>query len=284
MSKAADKLYVSQPAISKQIALLEGELGIQLFHRKPQGVIPTDSGKMFEELFLNIQRQLRETLEAAKGKQNSISGHYYLGCLDGWDISGFCPELFARLEQKYPHVQLHLTGYDIDRVRNALKRGEADGILTTANLFENDGEIAVESVAKVQAMLLFSARHRLVGKPDLRFADFREEPFYITSPQGMNKGVEDLISVCKGEGFMPRIEYARTLSAVYMKLHTGKGAFFVNDWILSKQNPAFCTLSLGFKREIGLVSLKGQKTQVQRLIHEEILQFFQERAHHSFYH
>lgn len=278
ISRAADKLYISQPAVSKQITLLETELEVQLFERKPQGVAPTDSGRMFEELFLSVKKQIRETIEAARNIQSGLRGHYYLGCLDGWDISGFCPELFAHVEQKYPNVHLHLTGYDIDRVKNALRKGEADGILTTANLFEGIPGIRVESVAEVRAVLLFSARHRLAGKEDLRFSDFQDEPFYITAPQGMKKGVDDLIDVCKKEGFMPRIEYAPTLSAVYMKLHSGKGAFLVNEWILSRHNPAFCTLPLDFGRGIGLVSLENHRTKMHQIIQDEILQFFRGRV------
>ncbi len=278
VSRAADKLYISQPAVSKQITLLEAELKVRLFERKPQGVAPTESGRMFEELFLSIGRQIRETVEAARSIQNGLRGHYYLGCLDGWDISGFCPELFAYVEQKYPHVHLHLTGYDIDRVKDALKKGEADGILTTANLFEGISGLRVESVAEVCAVLLFSARHRLAGKEGLRFLDFRDEPFYITAPQGMKKGVDDLVAVCKREGFMPRIEYAPTLSAAYMKLHSAKGAFLVNEWILSKHNPAFCTLPLDFGRSIGLVSLENHRGKIQEAVKGEILQFFRNRA------
>lgn len=278
VSRAADKLFISQPAVSKQITLLETELEVQLFERKPQGVVPTDSGRMFEELFLNVKRQIRETIEAARNSQNSLRGHYYLGCLDGWDISSFCPELFAHVEQKFPNVHLHLTGYDIDRVKSALRKGEADGILTTANLFEGILGIRTESVAEVRAVLLFSARHRLAGKENLRFSDFQDEPFYITAPQGMKRGVDDLITICKKEGFMPRIEYAPTLSAVYMKLHSGKGAFLVNEWILSRNNPAFCTLSLDFGRSIGLVSLESCKTELHQLVQEEILHFFRSRT------
>lgn len=50
-SKAAAALFVSQPAVSKQVSLLEEELGLTLFDRTRQGVFLTEAGRLFSELF-----------------------------------------------------------------------------------------------------------------------------------------------------------------------------------------------------------------------------------------
>lgn len=72
---AAKALYISQPALSKQIALLEQEVGVPLFERQARGVILTSAGRQFEKDLKNILKEL----EAAK-KNAALAGKAKSSC------------------------------------------------------------------------------------------------------------------------------------------------------------------------------------------------------------
>ena len=114
ISKASEALFVSQPAVSKQIALLESELGCKLFERHTRGLQLTAAGKAFESLFLEFQLRLKETVEAAKASESTLSGSYVLGYLEGWLLPDFFQDLSAMFSEKYPLVEFDTSTCSID--------------------------------------------------------------------------------------------------------------------------------------------------------------------------
>ena len=121
ISKAAELLFVSQPAVSKQLSLLEEDLEVPLFQRKSQGLEITDAGRAFERLFSDFQLRFKETLSAVRSSRGELHGNFHLGCMEGWDLATFYPGLHAVLEHKYPDIQLHLSGYNHDQMLYALR-------------------------------------------------------------------------------------------------------------------------------------------------------------------
>lgn len=223
ISKAAEILFVSPPAVSRQLSVLEDELGAPLFDRRNRGIEITEAGLAFENLFSNFQMRFKETLRAIHNRDKQLSGNYYLGCLEGWDLSSFYPDIHVILKQKYPEIQLHLDGYNLDQMLYALRRGEVDGVIAITSLFDCYNDILTQHLTQINGLLLFSVRHQLAQKENLKLSDFRSSTFYVTAPQGMKIATIDLISICKSSGFIPKLEYLPTLSAAYMKLQSEEG-------------------------------------------------------------
>ena len=256
ISKASEALFVSQPAVSKQIALLEGELGCKLFERHTRGLDLTPAGKSFEKLFLEFRIRLRETLESARAEENVISGKYILGALDGWLLSEFSLDLFDHLRRKYPKVEFDVMTFSIDRILYALKHGEVDDILVSESLVENSPDLVVRHICNIHSIVLFSATHPLAAKPDLSLSDFSECTFYLTTPLNLTYGISYVLNLCSSAGFSPHIEYLPSLSAVRNKLQATTGVFIGNEWIIDRTNPVFKSLTLPSKVGIGFASLK----------------------------
>lgn len=274
ISKAAELLFVSQPAISKQISLLEKELGVRLFVRKSHGIEITEAGQTFERLFSEFQFRFKETLDAVRSGTNSLCGEYHLGCLEGWDLSSFFPGLQDYLGQKYPEIRIELSGYNLDQVLYALKRGEVSGVIVPRSLLSGYPNISTRYLTKIEGLLLFSARHPLAAKQDLKLSDFADYPFYVTAPQGMKTATIDLLTICKASGFIPHLEYVPTLSAAYLKMQGGRGVLLANEWMMARNNPLFRSLPLNFKRELCIASLTDRQLPLGAIIEDEILAFF----------
>lgn len=274
-SKAAESLYVSQPAVSRQVAQLEQELGVPLFLRTNQEIHITEAGREFQRFFSESQRAFQELVERMRNHSDALRGTLNIGCTEGWDLSSFFPQLSGALAESHPNLTLNLSGFNLDQILHALERGDVDVVITNESLLKGRERISSLPLTRRRGMLLFSAQHRLVGKPGLALEDFKNEPFYVTAPPSMREATIELLSLCADADFMPKIEYVPTLSAVFMKLSSGRGVLLCNDWMMAINNPLFSTLPLHIDRNISVAWSADNQSLLVRLFVNRLRQWFQ---------
>lgn len=275
-SKAAQTLFVSQPAVSRQVALLERELGVSLFQRTNQGISLTDAGREFEFFFRESQQSFADLLERMRSNSNPVRGTVNIGCTEGWDLSAFFPQLSAALAESYPNLELNLSGFNHDNIVHALERGQTDVIITSESLLQGHERVKSALLTHRRGVLLFSAHHRLAQKPGLALADFRDEPFYVTAPPSMREATIELYSLCADAEFVPKIEHVPTLSSAYMKLSSGRGALLCNDWMMAINNPLFANLPLHVDRGISVAWMEDNQSSLVPLFVSELCRWFRE--------
>ncbi len=129
-SKAANVLFVSQPAVSKQVSLLEEELGLTLFDRTRQGVFLTDAGRLFNDMFQDFSRRYQETLEEAQHINGRFHDVLRIGCSEGFYLSEFYADAQALFEEKYPNLALEFSSSRAERLLPMLREGKIDLILS----------------------------------------------------------------------------------------------------------------------------------------------------------
>ena len=184
MSKAAERLATSQPAISRTIADLEHSLGVRLFDRDPQGIAPTPYGRallkrsvaVFDELRLGVE-DLRSLVDPAAGEVRVATALA--------PSSGFVPAVIDRLSRRYPRVVCRLKTDEAAAVFRRLEDREVDvaiAFLTSA-----------VDAHRMQAQVLFStaplvvvagAKNPLSRRRKIRLADLMNEPWAVTPPEG----------------------------------------------------------------------------------------------------
>ena len=124
ITKASDKLNISQPAITKQIKNLENQLSIKLFERKSKGVVLTEEGKKLYEKLINPIEELNK-IDKQMNKQRTINigTHNHMGsCVFGNVINNYC--------LKYPDVNLNLVCEENFEMMRKLKNKELDIIFS----------------------------------------------------------------------------------------------------------------------------------------------------------
>ena len=124
ITKASDKLNISQPAITKQIKNLENQLSIKLFERKSKGVVLTEEGKkLYEKLINPIEELNKIDKQMNKQKTINIGTHNHMGsCVFGNVINNYC--------LKYPDVNLNLVCEENFEMMRKLKNKELDIIFS----------------------------------------------------------------------------------------------------------------------------------------------------------
>ena len=108
-ARAAHRLRVAQPALSRQIQDLEEELGLKLFDRLTRGVRISTAGKSFLEDARRILQQVDEATVNVKRVASGQSGTLRVGFLESISWHGVVPEAFRRFRQHQPDAELALT-------------------------------------------------------------------------------------------------------------------------------------------------------------------------------
>jgi LysR family transcriptional regulator, hydrogen peroxide-inducible genes activator len=130
-AKAAEACFVTQPTLSMMVQKLEEELGVKIFDRSRQPVVPTLVGEALvaqARLILGQVQQLKETVNQQK---NSISGEFSVGIIP--TLAPYLIPLFIKsFLEHYPNVRLRMVENTTEVVVEKLKKGQLDaGILVT---------------------------------------------------------------------------------------------------------------------------------------------------------
>lgn len=134
---AARNIVIAPSALSRQIRLLETEVGVELFQRSPQGMVPTTAGL---ELYDFASRQSAETddvLRRLRSGAGDEPAEFRIACVEGV-LSTLLPRWLAYVRQRHEGVQFHVTAMGSADVASAVAAGEADAGYTFGRVSRAD--------------------------------------------------------------------------------------------------------------------------------------------------
>ena len=188
MTGAAKELYISQPALSKQIALLEREVGVPLFERKARGVVLTSAGRQFEKDLKNILKELENAKKNAALAGKARKQLLNVGCFDGVYTDDFLPQLFEYFQRNAPELKLILHRMSFSEGTKALKGNKIDLWLTLQLGWEGAGNFCEMQLIRRKAALIFPSESRWGRQEQLSFDDFQGGTF-VTVGRERGQGV-----------------------------------------------------------------------------------------------
>jgi len=139
LSRASERLHLSQPAVSGHVKSLEEELGVSLFIRTPKGMELTDSGRRLTVTARDALRRAQEMLEQAKVLRGGVTGDILLTRNTDPDFLRL-PDLLADLGREHPDALVHIDCCDSYDVSRCLKEGRAHAGFAYG-CFDNDPQI-----------------------------------------------------------------------------------------------------------------------------------------------
>ena len=125
LSKAADRLGIAQPALSRQVRLLEEELGVRLFARHGRGMILTEKGREILDRAIRVMAELEEIRAAASDIDAPLRGRISIG-FPPTVADIISVPLVAAFRTAHPQAELHLVGAYTGYLLDGLHRGEID--------------------------------------------------------------------------------------------------------------------------------------------------------------
>lgn len=188
---AAHNLYMSQQAVTKQIAALERELGFKLFNRSTRSVALTPAGRMLRDDFAVLQRQLNASIKKAKDlagvKQSSVT----VGFLSLLSQQSVILPITRQLFRVFPDVYFEIRMLDFVELRNQLLDGRLDLVVTTSNDWKLWPQVKVDVLQSKPFEIVFSTRHPLARREPFDL-DCLKDYTQLTLPRdNMLPGVEE---------------------------------------------------------------------------------------------
>jgi LysR family nitrogen assimilation transcriptional regulator len=126
LTQAAEVLHIAQPALSQQVATLEGEMDQQLLIRTKRGVTPTEAGKILYTHARTILRQCEQAQLAVNNVGQTLSGHVSIGLAPGTAASSITMPLLQAVRAELPEVLVYLHENSGSVLNDKLLNGQLD--------------------------------------------------------------------------------------------------------------------------------------------------------------
>jgi len=175
-NRAAQRLRVAQPALSRQIQDLEEEIGFKLFDRLPRGVKISAAGKSFMEDARRILHEVDEAAARARRVASGQTGALRVGFVESISWHGVIPDSFRQFRLRQPEAELQLKPASSFEHTEAVHSGRLDAafVFTIASIGR---ELAQLPIASLNLMLAAPKGHALTKFKRLRLRDLNDAAF-----------------------------------------------------------------------------------------------------------
>jgi DNA-binding transcriptional LysR family regulator len=274
MGKAASRLNVSQPAVSKAVAELEAALGVRLVDRGRRGITPTPYGLALQKRSVAIFNDLRQSVQDIEFLSDPTTGEIRIGTTDPISVAIVSP-CIDRLSRKHPRMSFHVVaGDNTSLFRQVMERNVELAICRMIGPLPDD--LAAEVLFHDTLAVLTSARNPLTRRRKLTLADLMNQPWVQLPAESLFGSM--VSDVFRAHGHEPPRPTVVTLSEYLKNDFLAKGRFLtvlpsfmlrVPGW-----HPPLKALPVALpdtRRPIGIVTLKGRMlTPLARLFIENI--------------
>ena len=220
-TKAAGECYVSQPAVSQQIARLEEELGLPVFERQGRQVKLTDAGMILRQR----AEQIMALLEDVKREitDDGETGHLVVGAIPTI-APYFLPQVLQSFHSSHPQARVEVVEAVTEELLKNCEQGDIDvGLLA---LPVEAKHLDTEELFEEELLLVVPAAHRLAAQKTIKVRSLTAEPFILLNDAHCLSG--NVSDFCSLQSFQP-IETGRTnqLATVQQLVSLGQGVSFV---------------------------------------------------------
>jgi len=224
--RAASSLRISQPPLTRQIQLLEHEIGTLLLRRSKRRVELTDAGHYLlgeaRRMLAESERVAERTRRAATGD----TGHLALGFISAVDYS-VLPGMLSAYRKSFPGVTLDLRELTSDVQLDMLREGRIDAGMLLQPI--DEATLATLPIISERLVAVLPARDPLLRRPGPLSLRALAERSFIVAPRSNGPGLHDMIfDFCAHAGFAPRVaQEAIQLQTIVSLVSAGLGVALV---------------------------------------------------------
>ncbi len=235
-TKTSEELFVSQPAISRQIAQLEKELGCRLFRRNNQGTELTEEGRLYFDLFSKYKAEFINTKMRAERITGQSKAVMRVGFLEGWDLFNIIPPMMKKYKEAFPDSEVVINCCGVKELATGLLTDTLDVVVTMQNSVKLYSEFECKDAARIGKILIYSADHPLAERDSeaLSLRDFSDDLF-IAPWEIVDKMIIDAISnYTRPYGFIPKLRFVKNHESTITCVRNNMGVTIADDWVWAK--------------------------------------------------
>jgi DNA-binding transcriptional LysR family regulator len=233
--KAAERLHLAQPALTRQIQAMEMAMGVQLFERDKRHVALTSAGRAAFERSRQLLRDMDDlvlaTQRAAKGEIGSLRVGFI-----SFVAYEYLPAILRAFREKFPDVGVELHEFLVMQQFEMLLDGRID-VAVLRPLYK-DSRIATKTIVRSRFVAALRADHPLLRKKSICMEDLSQEDF-VSLPKRLGPSFHaQIMGFCSGAGFLPKVVHeASDAQAVVGLVGAGMGVAVVPESV-AKLNTA----------------------------------------------
>lgn len=202
LSRVAEELHISQPALSRALRRLETAVGADLFDRVGRSLEPNAHGRLLAAHVTRALAELDDGIEAVRQAADPDYGDVRLAFLHTFG-TWLVPELIRAYRAEHPRARFHLSQGSAAVTLEGLRAGRHDLLVTSPR--PDDPAVGWRRLFTEPLRLAVPAGHRLARRRRVRLQEVAGDDFILLSPEHGLRGLTDRL--CQRAGFTPRVAF-----------------------------------------------------------------------------
>jgi len=232
--KAAEKLFISQPGLSRQIKQMEIDLGIQLFERHNRKVVLTKAGHYLKTEIEQNLKGLDRIINHAKLIENGKDGNLKFGYV-GSAMQQIIPDLLLKFRNSNPNVLFNLKEMDNQKQIDELLSQNID--IGFVRIERVPRRLEIKPVLKETFCLVLPKNHPIDASNFKNLAQFKDESFILFDPKYSSSYYEKVMQIFDESGYVPLVSHNTIhASSIYKLVENNFGISIVPKSLQSGYN------------------------------------------------
>ncbi len=277
VSEAAAELHVAQSAVSRQIANLEEELGVNLFFREGRNIRLTPVGRIFLDHVKIAVVELEKAKQEVYEFLNPETGTIRLGFPTSLAAKTL-PSVISAFRKEHPQIGFQLRQGTVPELTTAVIQGHID-LAFVSPVPQKQTDVKGEIFFTEKVMALLPVNHHLADEPYLRLVQLRHEPFVLFRQGYILR--DTVMRACQQVGFNPRIAFeGEDVDTIKGLVSAGLGVSLLPEITLHGQSEqewkAIEIIEPNVKRTVGIIIPQNrQLAPSERIFFEFLKQFYE---------
>ena len=244
VSRAALKLHVSQPGLSRQVHDLEDEIGFQLFERSPKSVKLTEAGKVFLTEARAVLQHADDAVKKARATAGGTSGEINVGYAPSLTIQ-ILPQALRKFQEKFPGVRVVLHDLSTEEMLSQIGENKLQVALTVRPSAKLLRGLKFEELARYAMCVAVAPKHPLAKSKSVSLEQISREPLIAYNRKDYPEYHEMLEKLFAPVGRKPRIVGEHDgVSSIVAAVEAGRGFALVPSCVASMVGPRLKLLPL----------------------------------------
>jgi DNA-binding transcriptional LysR family regulator len=243
VSKAAEAMYISQPALSKTLQRFEEGLGLQLFMRGNKGVVLTTEGEYLYSKFEPLYDSVNAMIDAAHLLSGVPSKMIRFVQPATYDLSKSYDEIKKLIHdfgEENPNVLIVESLRDFKEMRQMIEFGNTDFFITQDFLLDGLQNISFKRVAEFKMYVMMSSAHPMAASNELDYTQLGDNIVYRVTAIEEQYDYKKTLDLCASLGFTPKkMEFLPNFQTLYHTILKNKGISICSQFDYIKSDPEF---------------------------------------------
>lgn len=230
-TKAAQKCFISQTAMTLQIQSLEEKVGVALLIRDKHHVELTPAGRVYLTEAKEILAKSEEAIKLARTAAKGFMGSLTIGFIRGYEQSLFS-ETLRGFHQTFPNISIQLVRDNLSALYGLLEDEKCDVAFNLSPYFQTFPRLSYRFLKAYPLMAVLYPGHPLAAKRWLHYRELAKEEFIIMQPKGRpNDETEEVMLCYHRGGFVPRIVCCeREVQTILLMVSAGMGVAVLPEY------------------------------------------------------